>query len=228
MNKYFIILSCLLLYTASAFAQGKVYEGPDDPAGDISEERAGYMNGNRVMLYFENNTQLADYPRINTSKWPNDYTGTRMLDVVSVMIGGEIYLQNESTTITDPAEVARLSELGEIDTLFYIQSSGFAPSEMDHNYDNTVEWGFYPVPGYMNPLQDYPAMSNKPDSWPLGGWPSAGRDKKWPAEWNGRFGRGIHYADLESYFVANDAQDMEYIIQRNDPQERLITEGLRY
>ncbi|MBN1465895.1 hypothetical protein JXA02_09050, partial [candidate division KSB1 bacterium] len=100
MKKHILILLGLALYLASAFGQGKVYEGPDDPAGDISEERAGYMNGNRVMLYFENNTQLADYPRINTSKWPNDYTGCRMLDVVSVMIGGEIYLQNEATSIT--------------------------------------------------------------------------------------------------------------------------------
>lgn len=227
MNKLITILLSLM-FVVAAFGQGKIYEGPDDPAGDISEERAGYMNGNRVMLYFENNTQLADYPRINTSKWPNDYTGTRMLDVVSVMIGGEVYLQNDSVSVTDPVMVEQLSAQGEIDTLFYLQSTGFAPSNMDMNYDGTVEWGFYPVPGYMNPLQDYPGMSNKPDSWPTQGWPSAGRDVKWPGEWNGRFGRGIQYADLECYFVANDAQDMEYIIQRNDPEENLITEGARY
>ncbi|MDZ7260680.1 MAG: hypothetical protein ONB05_00975, partial [candidate division KSB1 bacterium] len=75
---------------------------------------------------------------------------------------------------------------------------------------------------------DYPAMSNKPNSWPLNGWPSTGFEKKWPGEWNGRFGRGITKAALESYFVANDAQDMEYIIQRNDPEQKLITEGPRY
>ncbi|RPH99283.1 MAG: hypothetical protein EHM72_11500 [Calditrichaeota bacterium] len=231
MKKLIIFIITLMIfsgYNSELWSQGKIYEGPDDPAGDISDERAGYMNGNRVMLYFENNTQLADYPRINTSKWPNDYTGSRMLDVVSVMIGGEVYLMDDSVSVTDTDLVARYSAEGLIDTLFYIQSTGFEPSNMDHNYDNTVEWGFYPVPGYLNPLQDYPAMSNKPDSWPLEGWPSAGRAKKWPGEWDGRFGRGIKYADLETYFVANDAQDMEYIIQRNDPQERLIKEGLRY
>ena len=227
-NTSIILLGLLLCLSTVALSQGKIYEGPDDPAGDISEERAGYMNGNRVMLYFENNTQLADYPRINTSKWPNDYTGTRMLDNVSVLIGGEIYLKDEHNSITDPDMVAQLSAQGEIDTLFYIQSTGFAAANMDKNYDETVEWGFYPVPGYMNPLQDYPAMSNKPDSWPTHGWPSVGRDTKWPGEWNGRFGRGIKYADLETYFVANDAQDMEYIIQRNDPEENVITEGPRY
>ena len=51
-----LIMGLLICLTISAFSQGKIYEGPDDPAGDISEERAGYMNGNRVMLYFENNT----------------------------------------------------------------------------------------------------------------------------------------------------------------------------
>ncbi|HPG41286.1 MAG TPA: hypothetical protein PLP19_18855 [bacterium] len=223
-----LIIGLIICLYTSAFSQGKIYEGPDDPAGDISEERAGYMNGNRVFLYFENTTQLADYPRVNTSKWPNDYTGCRMLDNVSVLIGGEIYLQNEKDPVTDPAQVAQLSAQGGIDTLFYLQTSGFPSASMDMNYDGTVEWGFYPVPGYMNPLQDYPAMSNKPDSWPVDGWPSTGRLKKWPGEWNGRFGRGISYADLETYFVANDAQDMEYIIQRNDPEEKPITEGLRY
>ena len=225
-----ILFSGLLitLIVSLVFGQGKLYEGPDDPAGDISAERAGYMNGNRVLLYFENNTQLADYPKIGTSKWPNDYSGTRMLDNVSVLIGTQIYLKQDSIPITNLDEVEQLAAKGEIDTLFFIQSSGFNPINMDTNYDNTVEWGLYPVPGYFNETQDYPAMSNKPDSWPYLGWPSAGQQKKWKGEWNGRFGRGVKYADLETFFVANDAQDMEYIVQRNDPEEKLITEGLRY
>ena len=159
---YLIVLFCLCALTL--FAQGKPYEGPDDPAGDISAERTGYMNGNRILLYFENNTQLADYPRINTSKWPNDYTGCRMLDNVSVLIGGLIYLHQDSIPITDLDEVARLAAINEIDTLYYIQSSGFSDVQMDRNYNGTVEWGLYPIPGYFNETQDYPGMSNKPDS----------------------------------------------------------------
>ena len=65
----------------------------------------------------------------------------------------------------------------------------------------------------MNPntfINDYPAMSNDPNSWPSA-WPSTGSQTKWPGEWDGRFGRGIQYADLETYFVANDAQDQEYL-----------------
>ena len=92
----------------------------------------------------------------------------------------------------------------------------------------TIRWQFTPVKGYINPSQDYTAMSNKPDSWPTEGWPSTGFEKKWPGEWNGRFGRGMQYADLEAFFVNNDAQDQEYIVQRNDPEQKLITKGPRY
>ena len=75
----------------------------------------------------------------------------------------------------------------------------------------TFEYGFYPAFGYFNETSEYPAMSNRPSSWPPNGWPSSGSTTKWPGEWDGRFGRGIRYADLETYFVANDAQDQEYL-----------------
>ena len=82
--------------------------------------------------------------------------------------------------------------------------------EVDQNVLGTVDWGFYPVFGYMNSFYDSPAMSNNPSSWPSA-WPSIGSMTKWPGEWDGRFGRGIQYADLETYFVVNDAQDQEYL-----------------
>ena len=80
---------------------------------------------------------------------------------------------------------------------------------MDRDPTGTVEWGFYPVFGYFNESGEYPAVSNIEDSWPTSGWPSTGLEKKWPGEWNGRFGRGVKYADQESYYVVNDAQDLE-------------------
>ena len=52
-------------------------------------------------------------------------------------------------------------------------------------------------------------MSNKPYSWPPVGWPATGSTTKWPGEWDGRFGRGVIYADMEAYFAVNDAQDQE-------------------
>ena len=37
------------------------YNGPDDPAGDPGATQGARMNGNRILLYFENNTQLSDW-----------------------------------------------------------------------------------------------------------------------------------------------------------------------
>ncbi len=217
-----ITVSCF----TSAYSQGKPYDGPEDPAADIAAVRIGYLNGNRVLMPFENTSTLGRSIQAITSRWPNNYQGTQMTDNITVLIGSEVYIYQDSIPVTDLTEVARLSALGEIDTLFFLQ--GNDPGRNDHNYEHTVDWVLYPVAGYFNETQDFLAQSNKPNSWPLMGWPSTGFEKKWQGEWNGRFGRGINYADLETYFVTNDAQDLEYIVQRNDPEENLITDGPRY
>jgi hypothetical protein len=92
-------------------------------------------------------------------------------------------------------------------TLYYLQTS--YREEMDTDPTGTVEWGYYPVFGYFNETNEYAAVSNKPNSWPPGGWPATGFTTKWPGEWDGRFGRGVIYADMETYFAVNDAQDQE-------------------
>ncbi len=205
------ILTILLVGSATGLlAQSRPYEGPDDPAGDIAAEREGYMNGNRVLLYFQNTTELAFWSAATAtstqwSRWPNNYQGTRMLDGLALLIGARVYLDN-NTPVTDINEIHSRTDL---DTLYYLQTS--YREEMDTDPTGQVEWGLYPVFGYFNELSDYPAMSNKPNSWPPSGWPSVGGTTKWPGEWNGRFGRGVNYADLETYFVANDAQDQEYL-----------------
>jgi len=199
-----LILS--LLYLGSLFAQGKIYEGPDDAAGDIAAEREGYMTGNRVYLYFQNTTELADWPRVDASLWPNTYDGTRTLDGIGLLVGARIYVENDTIPVDTWDEINSRSDL---DTLYYCQTS--YRQGMDTDPTGTMEWGFYPVFGYFNENSEYPAMSNRPNSWPVDGWPASGSDLKWPGEWDGRFGRGIIYADLETYFVVNDAQDQEYL-----------------
>jgi hypothetical protein len=198
----------LLTMTHFVFGQGKPYDGPDDPAGDIAAEREGYMNGNRVYLYFQNTTELSDWPRVDVSKWPNDYTGTKMTDGINILITAQVFLENDTIPVTDPVQIATRTDL---DTLWFCQTS--FRGGMDVNPEGTVEWGLYPVFGYFNndASNDYPAMSNIPNSWPPNGWPARGDELKWPGQWNGRFGLGVTYADLETYFVANDAQDQEYL-----------------
>ena len=100
--------------------------------------------------------------------------------------------------VTDTNVIALGEDLHE---LYYLQTS--YREEMDINPSGTFEYGLYPAFGYFNESNEYPAMSNRPSSWPVNGWPSIGRDTKWPGEWDGRFGRGVIYADMETYFVAN-------------------------
>ncbi len=199
---------CLLLlfFVNNLLAQGKLYEGPDDPAGDIAAEREGCMNGNQVYLYFQNTTELADWPRVDASLWPNTYDGTRMLDGIGLLVGARVYIENDTLPIDKWSEILTKTDL---DTLYFCQTS--YRQKMDTDPTGTIEWGYYPVFGYFNENSEYPAMSNRPGSWPPGGWPASGRALKWAGEWDGRFGRGVIYADLETYFVVNDAQDLEYL-----------------
>ena len=191
--------------------QGTEYAGPDDPAGDIEAEREGYMNGNRVYLYYRNTTELSDWPKPNVSKWPNNPDGTKMLDGIGLLVGARVYIEDDLDPNTkDTIPITNVNQLvnKNYHTLHYLQTS--YREEMDTDPTGQIEWGFYPVFGYFNPNNEYPALSRLPDSWPSGGWPSS-EGKIWPGEWNGRFGRGVTYADLETYFVVNDAHDLEYL-----------------
>ncbi len=209
--KYIILGTILFILFNIDFVlgQGRPYEGPDDPAGDIAAKRAGFMNGNRVYLFFRNTTELSNCCSLgyDVSKWPNNYEGSKMTDGIALLIGARVYLKNDTIPVTDITEIKKAGN--ELDTLYYCQTS--YRELMDHDKTGTIEWGLYPVFGYFNELSDYPAMSNLPESWPPQGWPARGGTTKWPGEWNGRFGRGVMKADLETYFVVNDAQDQEYL-----------------
>ena len=195
------------------------YNGPQDEAGDPSAVKESRMDGNRILLYFKNTTQLSNWEPPNglydVSIWPNDGTGYRMLDGVALLVGGKTYIYNDGNEQT--IDTIILDDLNDIEAnlmsnsaheVYFLQTN--YREEMDKDELDLVKWGFYPAFGYMNSYQDYPAMSDDPNSWPQA-WPSTGTMTKWPGEWDGRFGRGVQYADLETYFVVNDAQDQEYL-----------------
>ena len=74
------------------------YNGPDDEAGDKSATRSSYMDGNRVLLYYKNTTELSDWAPgglDNVSLWPNDGTGTRMVDGIALMVGAKVFIEND-------------------------------------------------------------------------------------------------------------------------------------
>lgn len=212
MIRTLMFLVAALFISTDLLAQGRKYDGPTDEAGDIAAEREGYMTGNRVFLYFRNTTELSDWPKVEVSKWPNNYEGTKMTDGIGLLIGAKVYVDPNSQPVTDPAQIKARTDL---ETMYFLQTS--YREEMDTDPTGTVEWGLYPVFGYFNEASEYPAMSNKPSSWPPKGWPAKGLSLKWPGEWDGRFGRGVIYADMETYFVANDAHDQEFL----GPEDKL-------
>ena len=195
------------------------YKGPIDPAADISNVRAGRMNGNRILLYFKNTTQQADWDPSglwDVSIWPNDGTGTRMLDGIGLLLGAKTFIKKDTTLvdtlIIDDIEFLNSLDNNQLDSLYhsiYFLQTDYR-EEVDVNPTGEIKWTLYPVSGYFDPLSETPAMSNDEHSWPYA-WPSTGTETKWPGEWDGRFGRGVRYADLATYFVANDAQDQEWV-----------------
>ena len=131
------------------------------------------------------------------------------VDGIGLLVGARVYIQDDlDETTVDTIPITDLRDLVNNDyhTLYYLQTS--YREEMDTDPTGQVEWGFYPVFGYFNETSEYPALSRLPDSWPTAGPHLADRS---PGEWNGRFGRGVTYADLETYFVVNDAHDLEYL-----------------
>ena len=217
-----LLIAFIPLLVADLNAQSRPYEGPTDEAGDPSASRLGLMNGNRVSLQISNKVSFGGWPSPLVSLWPNDATGLNTFDSFNLIIGNMVFIQKcptcpfDSIPATDEGTIQSLGSQGLLDTLWCAQSSSIQPNFMDQPLGSSIEWGFYPVFGYFNRVSDYAAISNRSESWPQGGWPSRGFDKKWPGEWNGRFGRGVKYADLEAYWAANDAQDQENL-QPKDP-----------
>ena len=140
-----------------------------------------------------------------------------MVDGIALLVGAKTYILDDQIEATiDTVIVDDLSQINSSNSfheVYFLQTS--YREEMDHNFTNTLDWGFYPAFGYFNSYQDYPAMSDDENTWPSSGWPSVGQQTQWQGYWDGRFGKGVTYADLETYFVINDAMDQEYI-DRND------------
>jgi hypothetical protein len=200
-----IIILLFSIYVTVAFSQSRIYEGPDDPAADPAAERETHMDGNRFQIYLNNTGYTGHWGYLDGSKWPRDTEkGLDMYDGLRLIVGGKVYVENDTIPVTNPTEIQMRSDLDELYIVESNASSETAPG-------GTISWALTPVFGYFNELSESPAISIDPNTWPIDGWPSRGDELKWPGEWNGRFGRGVQYAQLESYFVMNDAQDQEWI-----------------
>jgi hypothetical protein len=206
-NLTIYLVGIALAVSDAGFSQfSKKYEGPDDPAGDQAAVRSGRLTGNRMYFLLNNNSSICDtgHGQAIWNKWPDIYTGFTMMHGVNAIMAARVFLEGDSIPVTDPNRISA----GDYDHILYCAQHGWR-GRNDLDPTGTIEWGMKPVITYMNPLSETMALSNDPNSWPTRGWPARGDELKWQGEWDGRFGRGVIYADLESYYVINDAQDLE-------------------
>ncbi|MCH8838348.1 MAG: hypothetical protein IIA60_11225, partial [Candidatus Marinimicrobia bacterium] len=147
-------------------------------------------DGNLVRTIFFNHGEVAEWPEQPSGEWPKG-SGHSYIDGVAPWVAAEV-VDIFGNTI-HPLE-AKYRE------------------DVDRDPETGVVWGWQPLPGYVNLDQDSPALSNDPGTWP----------RRWPdqpdwydqetgdAFWNGFFGMGVKNADLETYFVMDDALDKEF------------------
>jgi hypothetical protein len=182
LNKFILILSYVIIMSSIVCSQ--------EPYGDPIWKKRGIMDGNLVRTIFFNHGEVTHWPDQPSCEWPKG-SGQSYLDAVAPWVAAEV-VDIDGNTI-HPLE-ANYRE------------------NVDLNPETGVVWGWQPLPGYVNLDQDSPAMSNDPGSWP----------ERWPdqpdwynretgdAFWNGYFGMGVKNADLETYFVMDDAVDKEF------------------
>ncbi len=171
------VTGLLLLLTMTVVAEG--------PYGSRLHRKRGIMDGNLIVTEFFNYGMIANWPNQPGGVWPKG-TNHSYIDGVAMIVAASTY--DEDGNLIHP-----------ISTQYR--------EEMDYDPVTQNPLGWEPLPGYANPNQDEPAMSDNYRSWPFS-WPD--RDGSWDGFWNGYFGKGVTNADLETYFKMDDSQDDEY------------------
>ncbi|MFZ0390006.1 MAG: hypothetical protein WAN36_06065, partial [Calditrichia bacterium] len=219
---FIALLTFTLLGLGALFAQEPphvIQSYRDEPYGNGLYKKKGIMDGNLVRTLYFNQAEVAKWPDQPSGEWPKG-TGHSYLDGVCMLVGAKIKLlgpSGDTLTIT-PIETAYREHV-------------------DKDPITGEPWGWEPVPGYMNPNSEKPAISNDPRTWPQL-WPDAifqflnvpaslwqntaelagetGKDDDGDGfvdnytYWYGYFGRGVTNADLETFFVMDDSKDGEW------------------
>ncbi len=157
----------------------------DPQKGNPQLTQWGILDGNRVRTLYANHGEIARHPDQPSGEWPKG-SGHSYVDGVAFIV---------SAKTTDG-----------FGNTIYPMSTNYREF-VDRDPVTKVPWGWAPVPGYSNPRQESPARSDDPNTWPQE-WPD--RPIDWAGQWNGYFGRGVTNADVETYFVFDDAPDREW------------------
>jgi hypothetical protein len=158
---------------------------PDPNQGNPLGTQWGVLDGNRVRTLYANHGEIARYPDQPSGEWPKG--------------SGHSYVDGIAFVVSAATRDAQ-------GTPIYPMSTNYREF-IDRDPVTRVPWGWAPVPGYSNPRQPSPARSDDEGTWPAE-WPD--RPIDWAGQWNGYFGRGVRNADVETYFVMDDAPDREW------------------
>jgi hypothetical protein len=182
------ILLTIIAWSSISSAQQIV----DKNKGNHNETKRGYMDGNLVGTVYYNFGEIADWQNDPTRSgvWPKG-TNHTYIDGVAVIVQAET---------KDPQG----KTIHPLETNYYEYTR--------YDVGTGVTYGWWPLPGYANRFQSSPAVSTDANTWPAV-WPD--RPTNWNQRWNGFFGNGVLNADLETYFVFDDNEDREYILQNN-------------
>jgi len=190
MFRKFLTIILLLVITSLTYSQvdPQTQAYRNEPYGDIQFRKEGVMDGNLVRTLFYNNGEVGQWPFSPSGEWPKG-SGHNYLDGVCVLIASEVETEGG---IVHPLESSYREW-------------------MDRDPITGTIWGLEPVPGYVNPSSENPAISNDPTTWPAV-WPKSlpNIDATWDGLWYGYFGRGVVNSDFETFFVMDDSKDGEF------------------
>jgi len=164
----------------------------DKNKGDHNQTRKGFMDGNLAATVYYNFGEVADWLNepSRSGVWPKG-TNHTYVDGVAIIVQAEAL--DPSGNLIHPLESN------------YYEFTRYDPS-------TGVTYGWWPLPGYTGQFSSSPARSDDPATWPST-WPD--RPADWNNSWNGFFGKGVFNADVETYFVFDDNEDREYILEHN-------------
>jgi len=192
LNRLFVTQAIIIIYFFLVPSQLMAQILVDKNKGNHNNTKTGFMDGNLAATVYHNFGEVADWlnaPR-RSGVWPKG-SGHTYVDGVAIIVQAET--QDPNGNVIHPLE-----------TNYY---------EFTRNDPATgVTYGWYALPGYDNPFNSNPARSDDPDTWPVT-WPD--RLSDWDGLWNGFFGKGIKNADLETFFVFDDNEDREYLLNNN-------------
>ena len=198
----FSALFLIAILSSQVRAQGTNGDPQSGVYGERTFRKWGQMNGNLVNTPFINYGMVGNWPNNpDPAEWPKGSGHTYVEGATPIVI---------AEVVDRDGNVVHIAEAG------YREDIDVGPTG--------TPWGYEPRPGWDGKNFERgpfpfgrnitPAMSNKPDSWP-DVWPDKfgpefADDPGWPGAWNGFFGKNQFNADLETFFVMDDASDREF------------------